>query len=395
MNYPFRLRHRCGRRMSVKEVVQRILLNCSNLTFEEIMMIIEKKKAASGGFLTDEAAARLVAAERGVEIEFRKPLPKIYIRQLVSGLNDVTVSGRVLLVSMPRTFPRPNGNGQMARLLIADKTGTIKVVLWNEKAELARNIQLKQIVEILHGYIRRSRDGKMELHIGQRGDIQFAPSDEKESDFPSIKDFLEKIANITKVRRKVNIEGVVQVVYPTSKFQRRDGTQGKVARMVLEDVTGRIPVVFWNEKTREIAEVKEGMAVLLMNARVRQSHQNELELHVGDFTNVEISNRSESFSRIKDLKKGMRIDFIEGTVATKPMFREVTTKKGEKVPVTSFELRDNTGKVWVSAWRKHAKKVEGLIVGAKVALKNVYMQKGFGEQLEITTKASTKIEIQQ
>jgi len=275
--------------MNVEEIVRHILLHSHGLTREEVVMAIEKKKAASGGFLTDEAAARLVAAERGVEIKLKETHPRIYIHQLVSGLNDVTVSGRVLFVNMPQIFSRPDGNGQVARLLIADKTGTVKVVLWNDKAEFARKIRLGQIVKVLHGYVRQGRDGEMELQIGQRGDVQIDLSGVKENDFPPIKDFCEKIVNITKVHRKVNVEGVIKVIYPVSTFQRHDGTQGKVIRMVLEDETGRIPVVFWNEKTEEVTEAKEEMAVLLINAKVNKDRQNELlELHVEDFTNVEI-----------------------------------------------------------------------------------------------------------
>ncbi len=275
--------------MSVEQIVQQILSHRHNLTREEIIAAIEKKKAAIVGFLTDEAAARLIAAEYGVKIKLKKPLPKIHINQLVSGLNNVTLSGRVLLVNTPQAFSRHDRNGQVARLLIADKTGPIKVVLWNDKAELARKIQLRQIVKVLHGYVRRSRDGRMELHVGQRGDIQIAPPDLKENDFPSINDFLEKIVNIGKVGRRVNVEGIIQTIYQTSTFQRRNGTLGKVKRLVLEDETGQIPVVFWDKKVGEIAKIKEGTTVLLMNARVKKDRQNGLfELHVEDFTNVEI-----------------------------------------------------------------------------------------------------------
>ena len=356
------------------------------------MTAITKKKAASGGLLTNEATARLVAAELGVEIKLEKPLPKVYISQLVSGLNDVTVSGRVLLVIAPRAFHRADNKGQIARLLIADKTGSIKVVLWNDKAELAKEIQLRRIVQVLHGYVRKSRDGKLELHVGQQGSIQIAPSDAKESDFPSIKDCLEKIANIHKDNRKVNIKGVIQTINPISSFQRYDGTQGKVLRMMLRDETGQIPVVLWNKKAEDMDLAKEGMTAMLMNAKVKS--QNELlELHVDDSANVETSNHPENRLHIANLKEDMRITTIEGTVATKPLLREVITRKGERVSVASFELKDDTGKVWVSAWRKHAEKVESLTLGAKVRLKDVYVQKGFGNQLEIATRTSTKIDV--
>lgn len=379
--------------MHVEEIVQHILSRCPRLTREDVMAAIEKKKTISGGFLTDAAAARLVATECGAEITLKKSPPKISIRQLVSGLNDVTVAGRVLHVNMPHSFPRVDGNGQVARLVISDKTGTIDVVLWNDKAQLAEKIQPSQIVRALHGYVRQSRYGEIELHIGQRGDIQVAPSDERESDFPPIKDSLEKIVNIQKMRGKVNVEGVIQKKYPTSTFQRQDGTQGRVTRTLLEDETGLIPTLFWNKKAGEIDEVKEGTAVLLTNVKVRESRQNELaELHIGDYSNVEILTQPTGFLRIKDLKERMRITSIEGTIATKPTLREVTTRTGEKVFVASFELKDDTGKTWVSAWRSHAKKVEALAVNSKVRLKNVYVRKGFRNQLEISTRASTEIE---
>lgn len=381
--------------MSVEEIVQHILLHCQDLTRGEVVKAIEMKKAASSGFLTDEAAARLVAAELGVEIKLKETLPKIHIHQLVSGLNDVTVSGRVLNVNKPHSFQRSDGKGQVARLLIADKTGCIQVVLWNDKAELAREIRPRQIVKVLHGYVRKSRGGEMELHVGQRGDVQIAPGDVEDHDFPSIKEFLEKIANISEVHRRVNVEGRIQTMYPASTFQRRDGTQGRVMRLLLKDETGQIPVVLWNEKTEHLINAKEGTTVLLMGAKVRNNRDGRVELHVENSTNVELLNHHESLPHVKDLKEGMQIVLIEGIVSTKPTLKEVTTRKGEKVSVTSFELKDSTGRVQVSAWREHAEKTKTLAVGAKIKLKNVYVRRGFGDQLEITTHTSTEIEVEQ
>lgn len=92
------------KRIGVEEIVKHILSKCPDLTREEIVLTMEKKKVAGGGFLIEVATARLVAAEYGVEIKFEMPLPKIYIHQLVPGLNDVTISGRVLLVNKPQVF---------------------------------------------------------------------------------------------------------------------------------------------------------------------------------------------------------------------------------------------------------------------------------------------------
>ncbi|UCG37238.1 MAG: hypothetical protein JSV64_02880, partial [Candidatus Bathyarchaeota archaeon] len=116
--------------MSIEEVVKRVLSRHPDITREDIVKAIEEKKAASDGLLTDDAAARLVAAGMGVKIKRNKKPPRIYVRQLVAGLNNVTIAGRVLLVNKPRTFSRPEGNGVLAKLRVGDKTGAIEVVLW-------------------------------------------------------------------------------------------------------------------------------------------------------------------------------------------------------------------------------------------------------------------------
>jgi replication factor A1 len=378
--------------MSLEEIVQQILSRHHGLTREEITRAIEKKKDASGGLLTGEAAARLIAAELKVEIDFESPLPKIRIGQLVSGLNDVTVYGRVLLVGPPQVFARPDGNGQVARLLIADETGTVKVVSWDDKAELAKRVKLGEIVKVSHGYVRRSRGGEIELHIGQRGDLQIAPLDARESEFPPMRAFVTMIASIDKAQKNASIEGTIRTVYPVSTFERDDGTQGKVMRTVLEDETGRVPVIFWNEKAERMADAKEGTTVLVMNARVKSNRDGLLELHVENFANVECSGRPEGLLLIKDMGEGMSVPIIEGIVSSKHMVREVSTKMGERLSVASFELEDSSGKIWVSAWRKHAEIAAALAVGAKVRLRDVYVRKGFGDQLEISTRASTEIE---
>lgn len=275
-------------RMNVEEIVQQILLRHQDLILQDVMKDIENKKINSGGLLTTEAAARLVAAEHGLEVIIEKPVPKVHIHQLVPGLNDVTVLGRVLLVDNPRIFSVSEGDRQVARLLIADKTEKINVVLWNEKAEFARKVKQDQIVKVLHGYVRQSRRGELELHVGERGEVEIA-SNQKEAEFPFNKDITEKINTITVEHKKVNVEGYIEVIYPKSTFQRSDGTQGEVMRIILKDETGRIPIVFWNEKTEAMINVKEGANILLINTKVRKKNKDEsLELHVDNFAKTQV-----------------------------------------------------------------------------------------------------------
>ena len=84
---------------------------------------------------------------------------------------------------------------------------------------------------------------------------------------------------------------------------------------------------------------------------------------------------------------------VEGTIATAPTVREVVTSRNEKVAVASFELRDETGKILVSAWRKLAEVAKGLTVGTRIKIKNAYVKKSFADQLELTSRYFTSIDI--
>ena len=276
--------------MSLEKIVEQILSSRPDLTRQEVHKMIEKKKEGVGEFFTDETAARIVASELGVEI-VQKPLQlEILIQDLVSGLNDVTVAGRVVTVYPPKTFTRRDlTEGKFARLLIADKSGTLKVILWDDRTDLVETgkVEQGQIIEVSHGYVREGLDGKLELHVGSRGNIQISPPEAAEINYP--------------------------------------------------------PITRWEKKVGEIRED-------------------------GPIT-------------------------VEGTIATTPTVREVVTSRNEKVAVASFELRDDTGKIGVSAWRKLADVAKGLAVGTRIRIKNAYARKGLADQLELTSRSFTSIEI--
>ncbi|MDH5462430.1 MAG: OB-fold nucleic acid binding domain-containing protein, partial [Candidatus Bathyarchaeota archaeon] len=156
--------------------------------------------------------------------------------------------------------------------------------------------------------------------------------------------------------------------------------------------TGEIPVVVWNEKANELENViKKDVKLQVVNAKVKKAINEGLEIHVDAGTYVETLMPEEEFLKIADLREGSNSINVEGEVVTKPMLREVKTSKGESVKLAIFELKDETGRVWVSAWRRHADSVQDLKIDDKILMKNAYVKKGFGEQLEISTRNATSI----
>jgi hypothetical protein len=136
---------------------------------------------------------------------------------------------------------------------------------------------------------------------------------------------------------------------------------------------------------------------------VREGLDGKLELHVGSRGDVQISppDAAETMypyitqwiKKVAEIKEEGGPITVEGTVATSPSLREVVTSRNEKVAVASFELRDDTGRIGVSVWRKLVEIVKGLAVGTRIKIKNAYVKRGFADQLELTSRSFTSIDI--
>ena len=389
--------------MDLESIVQQILVARRDLSREELLKRIYEKKRSAEDYFLDEVAARIVAVELGVEIQNEEDFPsEIAIKNLVSGLNDVTIIARVIAVYPTQTFSRNDSTeGKVARSLLADDTGTIRLVLWDDKIELVETGKLQQgrIVRVLHGYVRESFDGKLELHLGKKGDMEIPPPNADESRFPRIADFIDKIGQVTSDRKKANVLGQVTQVFPVSEFTRKDGTRGKVKRVRLKDETGDTTIVIWNERVDELNTMNDGDQLRIINARVKTGLDSRVELHVGNSTQIQkISSQTtspraeEEVHKIADLKTEGGPFTIEATVTSTPAIKEVTTSRGENVQLATFDLADKTGKIGITLWQKQAELARDVPVGAQIKIKNIYVKKGFSNLLELVSRSSTTIE---
>jgi ssDNA-binding replication factor A large subunit len=383
--------------MTAKKMIEQILATHPEISREQILERLDREKRKTGSFISDDVLLRMVAAEFGVEVSNEARMPTLSIRDLIPGLNDVTVVGRVVAVFPSKAF-KSNKSGKVASLLIADENSILRIVLWNDKTEVMESgkVEVGHIIRFSHGYTKEDYSGRVELHVRKRSGIEINPKDAETKDYPTISKFTTKIGEITQSHKnkKVNITGTVKKLFPPSTFRRRDSSSGKVMRFIFADETGEIPVVVWNEKADELEEtLRKGVKLQLVNARAKKTIGKGSEIHVNSQTYVEAIKSTEDFSKIADLKEGLKHVNVKGTVVTKQMPRNVKTFKGELVKLTVFEMKDDTGKMWVSAWRKHVDTVSNLKVGDKVIIKNAYVKKGFGEQLEISTRSKTIITI--
>jgi replication factor A1 len=381
----------------VNKLVDLIVSKRPDISREVVLNRLEDGRRKFGGLISDEVLLRMVAAEFGVEVSNAASVPLPTLGSLVPGLSDVSVVGRVIALYPARVSER-NGRSRFAGMLIADKSGVVRVVLWGDKAELldSRKIRIGQVVKISHGYTKEGRFGHVELHLGENGDVEILEKVKTES-YPRILELSTKIGAITSAlkNKRINLVGRVKEILRESTFERENSTAGKVLRLTLADETGEIPVVIWNEKVDEAKGIlqKENVMLQVVNAKVKRAPDGKVEIHVDRETYIDAFETEREFLKIAELKEGMKKVCVQGEVVIKPLLREVKTSRGEMVKLTVFEIRDETGRIWVSAWRKNAEKTANLKIGEKVALINAYVKRGFGDQLEISTTNETSIEI--
>ncbi|MEM2647874.1 MAG: hypothetical protein QXS10_02225 [Candidatus Bathyarchaeia archaeon] len=266
------------------------------LTREDLMKMIEEKVKLAGGFLTRESAALSLAAEMGVTIESNLRY-EMLIKDLVSGLRSVTVTGRVIYVSQLKRFSRLDGVERGKRdMCIADNTGVAKIILWDDKAASASPESLiDNIVRLSRLSVRRRAGGNLELNAGPRSIMEINPVGVKSSDYPPLTLFTKKIDELPQCSGKtINVLGLIERIYPITIFRRQNGAEGRVRRAEIADRAGKATLVLWDNCADLLSESHVGKYAIAFWVRVRERFDGRFELHSGNKTQIIVIEREPS-----------------------------------------------------------------------------------------------------
>ncbi len=367
--------------MGSEEVVERILAQRPGITRSEIQTMIREKKRASGDLLSNEGAARLVAQDLLVESSPTR-LESLQISDIIPRLSDATLTGRILAAWPKQTFKRKDGTqGTFFRLLLADKTGTVPCLVWNPSVigALEPTEIEGRIVRVTHSYTRPGMTERVELHVGDRGDINLLPESFKAETYPPLQAFIKRVDEISDETQPTNIEGVVITAPTISTFQKQE-TTGMVLRMLIKDDTGIVNVVAWNEKADELKTIKANDVIRIINGRAKRGVNGHPEIHLNKWSLVRLLGPSkrppklQTLSSIADLKPTSgRVNVLGRVVSIEPLL-EIQTRSGEKVPISRILIGDKTGLIIVTLWRDNSRLTEGLEEGSLVLVENAQTQ---------------------
>jgi replication factor A1 len=323
------------------------------------------------------------------------------IHNLAEGDYFVNFVGVIKGFSQVSSFRRANGmQGQVMRVRLADATGRVRVVLWDDQVDSVKETQRGDVLEIVGGQVRRGLGNVLEVHVGRLAQVKLL-KDSEMSEFSS--PTLTKIGDLRLGMNDVDVLGRIMDVSQIREFERRSGGVGRVGSLYVMDDSGSTRLTLWDTKTDVLGEVSPDDAVLVEGGYTREGLGGVVELNLGSMGTLTVNPELEEvqslphFSTnarsIGDLNVGMRGIIVEGDVVEDPAVRDVTTRDGVEIRVASLRIRDESGEIGVTLWRDLANRIDGLGAGARLRIKNAFVKMGFFGDLELSSGMMTELEL--
>jgi len=245
----------------------------TGLSEDDINQKIKAKLKQLPGLISEEGAAHIVANELGVKLFDIGE--KLQIKNILAGMRNVDVVGKVLQKYELREFNKENTSGKVANILIGDETGVVRVVLWNKQAELINQLKEGDVVKVRGGYVREN-NGRKEVHLNDLSKLIINPPGVEVEVKPyAPQTFMRKqIADIKEDDANVEILATIVQVFDINFFEvcpqcskrvrlRDEGfacpTHGNVTpdfnyvlNLYLDDGSDNIRVVFWRQQIEEL-----------------------------------------------------------------------------------------------------------------------------------------------
>jgi ssDNA-binding replication factor A large subunit len=166
----------------IDELIAKIT-TASRLSEEEIKNLIEEKQIELSGLISEEGAAYLVAKELGLEL--RRETERLNIENVMPGMQNVNVTGKITRISPVREFKTEKAEGRVANITIGDKTGSVRMSLWNEEIEKLAGLAVGDVVNI-RGYVKSDNLMQPEIRLGRKGEIVKLEGEEISQEFVSV-----------------------------------------------------------------------------------------------------------------------------------------------------------------------------------------------------------------
>ncbi len=314
---------------------------------------------------------------------------------------DANIIGIVTRISAVSSFARSDGlPGKVMRLELADETGRVTAVVWDEMVEQVEKLRRSDCLQVMGARTKRGLGGRLELHIDKRSQVKLLTERP-----PTVKPPPPRLVKVDDIKPDmVDIDVLARVMHvgPVREFKRASGELGQVADLTIKDETGFVRLTLWDKHAEAARTIAPGDVVFVEGAYARTG-QRGIDLNLGGWgvitvnpSFVDVESLPPTLTErvpVGQLKIGLNLATVEGSISESPVVREVALVDGRVVKVASFLLRDESGEVRVSVWRDLVDKVSGLREGARVRVVNAYVRAGGGGGLELSTGYLSAVEV--
>jgi len=362
---------------------------------EDFEARIKAKIKEFQGLLTREGAVTILASELGLELIEKPTDIKIKISDIIEGTTNIDLLGKITRRSEPKEFMRKTTDtvGKVQRLELSDESGSIPVVLWDDKVDDASGLKEGDVVRVHGGFAKKGLNGNIELTVQRRGSIE---SSDEAVDVQERRTERVEIGSLQEGMGDIKIVGAVMNVSDVREYSR-DGRTFKVCSLFLKDGTGQVRVSLWNENAEKMADVSVGDVVEIVNCYSKYGF-NGLEVQTSSYTRIDLDPDTEGLSlpkvhtevKISEITSDMQFFTVCGTVNQSYEMRTFERDDGSVGLVSSIELDDGSQSCRVSLWDDKAKAAQSIPVGTTVVIEGCRAREGL-DGVEISVGRSGRL----
>lgn len=328
-------------------------------TKEEYYNEIEKEKKKFLGKIDDKTAATSVINNLKEEQEVDRftsdeDSDVTKIDGLLNQFSNANIAGRIMQMSNRKPYKsKKGGDGELCNLTIADDTGSIKVVFWTENIRLLKEYNEGDLIKIIDVNIKKGYSG-LEGSLKPRSTVKRLTEEE----CPNFPKYNEVITNIEDIEfaEDVTYNIIARITKITNiRSYEKNGKEGKVASLELQDSTGKISYTLWNKNVELIdsLELHDGDTIKIVGAVPRENRDGISLTHrdgriiKGDF---DVPDFEEDITPIGDYQEMQNITVL-GVVTKLQDVRTFTrSNDGSEGKLRSFSIADGTGEIRVTLW---------------------------------------------
>ena len=222
------------------------------ITTEEFQLRVDAKIEECGDLVDEPTAAMMVIGELGRQ--------HVKIKGLSGKSSLFSFFGKVVDKTEPKEFVRADGEkGWVATLLLGDETGTTRVVLWDEKASVAVDVAIGDVLEIIGRHPGKSTKEIYALALR-------LASCEITCSLPAQGSGAGSLSN-----ELVDLDAIVIAINEPRSFIRRDGTTSEMTEAVIGNDKGSARLVAWAPEL--LCDIAPGTTVHIGGAK--PNHKSE------------------------------------------------------------------------------------------------------------------------